>query len=59
MLEALDAIDWSQVMSCYGNSEKIPEAIRGLLSDDEEAREAAFQILWSELQHQGSADNRA
>jgi hypothetical protein len=54
MLEALDTINWSQVESCYGWSEEIPEAIRGLLSEDATVRDTALGTLWLSLIHQGT-----
>lgn len=54
MLEALDTIDWSQVGSCYGRSEEIPAAIRGLVSDDATVRDTALGTLWMSLEHQST-----
>lgn len=34
MLEALDTIDWSRFITCYGHSGEIPVALRNLTSDD-------------------------
>lgn len=54
MLDTLKTIDWSQIGSCYGRSNKIPKAIRGLTSKDATARERALGTLWNNLTHQGS-----
>ncbi len=54
MLELLDTIDWSQTSSCYGSAEKIPSAIRGLISDKTKTRHEALSTLHMELEHQGS-----
>lgn len=54
MLEALNAIDWSHVSGCYGWSEEIPSAIRGLVSEDPTERGTALGTLWMSLEHQGS-----
>lgn len=54
MLETLDSIHWSQVESCYGESDKIPGAIRGLLSKKATVRGQAMKTLEMNLEHQGS-----
>jgi hypothetical protein len=54
MLEALDTIDWSRFITCYGHSEEIPVALRNLTSDDATIRSEAFGTLHMELTHQGT-----
>lgn len=53
MLETLDTINWSHVTSCYGTSEEIPAALRGLISEDAGVRGNALGTLWMSLEHQG------
>ena len=51
MFETLHTIDWSHVESCYGTSEEIPAAIRGLVSAEASVRDflllvAACKPFW-------------
>jgi hypothetical protein len=54
MFETLHTIDWPHVESCYGTSEEIPAAIRGLVSAEASVRDKARGTLWMSLEHQGS-----
>jgi hypothetical protein len=54
MFDRLDIIDWSRLETAYGTAEAIPAALRDLAFLDEEIRAAAWQTLWSELEHQGT-----
>ncbi len=45
MLDGLDQVDWKDLSSIYGESEKIPEEIRKLLSPDPEVRQLARESL--------------
>src|SRR5258708_13960539 len=54
MFETLNTIDWPHVESCYGTSEEIPAAIRGLVSAEASVRDRARETLWMSLEHQGS-----
>lgn len=53
MLDGLDAIDWSALKDAYGPATPVPEAIRGLLDDDEDVRDESRQHLWMGLCYQG------
>ncbi len=54
MFDRLDTIDWSRLETAYETAEAIPAALRDLTSPNEEVRAAAWQTLWSELEHQGT-----
>src|SRR5260221_11060504 len=54
MFETLNTIDWPHVESCYGTSEEIAAAIRGLVSAEASVRGRARETLWMSLEHQGS-----
>jgi hypothetical protein len=54
MFDTLDTIDWPSLETAYGTAAAIPAALRNLASPDEEVRTAAWETLWSELEHQGT-----
>jgi hypothetical protein len=51
MFDTLDTIDWPKLKTAYGTGTAIPSALRNLASSDEEVYIAAWQTLWSELEH--------
>ncbi len=53
-MDKLDTIDWSTLETAFGDAEAFPGALRDLASPDAEVRAAAWQTLWSELEHQGT-----
>lgn len=54
MFDTLDTIDWPRLETAYGTAAAIPGALRNLASPDGEVRGAAWETLWSELEHQGT-----
>ncbi len=54
MFDTLDRIDWPKLKTAYGTAAAIPGALRDLASPDGEVRTAAWETLWSELEHQGT-----
>lgn len=54
MFDTLDTLDWASLKTAYGTAAAIPAALRHLASPDEEVYIAAWQTLWSELEHQGT-----
>lgn len=55
MLEKLDTIPWKKLGTAYGNASEAPQAIRDLLSVDEDVwLEAVCGFLFSYAVHQGT-----
>jgi hypothetical protein len=54
MFDTVDTIEWPSLETAYGTAAAIPGALRDLASLDGEVRAAAWEILWSELEHQGT-----
>lgn len=54
MLEGLDAIPWSTMHHALGQADDIPVLLRMTLSDTEETRDEAFEILHQTVWHQGT-----
>ncbi len=54
MLDGLDDIQWAKLTHAYGSAADVPDLIRQLLSDDEEALEETFEALFSNIWHQGT-----
>ncbi len=54
MLEGLDRVNWSQLSHAYGPADDVPALIRALASGDADARDHAFQGLFSTIWHQGT-----
>jgi hypothetical protein len=54
MLDALDSIDWSSITHAYGPATDVPEAIRSLVSVNEEQRTEALTVLHQTIWHQGT-----
>ncbi len=54
MFDTLHTIDWPSLKTAYGTAAAIPAALRDLASPDGEVRAAAWQTLWSEIEHQGT-----
>jgi hypothetical protein len=54
MFDTLGTIDWPRLETAYGTAEEIPGALRNLASPYEEVCAAARQMLWSELEQQGT-----
>jgi hypothetical protein len=54
MLEGLDAIDWARLGHASGEATDVPDMLRGLLSDDRDERENAFDGLFWTIHHQGT-----
>jgi hypothetical protein len=45
MLEELDLIDWESLQTAHGNASHVPQALRGLMSQDTAVQEAAYWKL--------------
>jgi HEAT repeat protein len=56
MLERLDEVPSGEVNAAYGPAEWVPEAIRGLLDPDPDARDAALDWIYEGTYHQQTAD---
>ncbi len=54
MLEGLDEIDWKNVKSGFGTSERIPEFIRDIASDDADTRFKALSDLGIHIDQEGT-----
>src|SRR6266487_2028486 len=54
MFDELEMIDWPSLETAYGTAVAIPGALRDLASPNGEVRTAAWETLWSELEHQGT-----
>lgn len=54
MLENLDKIDWRNLNHAYGEASDVPELIRALAANDEEARRGAIYELYGNIWHQGT-----
>ncbi|KAB1986331.1 hypothetical protein [Streptomyces triticiradicis] len=50
----LDDVRWSDLAHAYGPAEDVPELIRALYEDDEEAADEAVYELYGNIHHQGS-----
>ncbi|SDM44308.1 HEAT repeat domain-containing protein [Allokutzneria albata] len=53
MFPGLDKIDWLSLQHAYGPAEDVPEILRGLVSDDPEARRLAYEDFADVLHHGG------
>ncbi|MER5893843.1 hypothetical protein [Streptomyces sp. NPDC001876] len=54
LLAGLDDLDWAGLNHAYGSAEDVPRQLRQVCGADEEAREAAWNQLFSNIFHQGS-----
>ena len=45
MLENISQVDWNRIKQASGNASHVPEAVKGLVSDDHSIREAAYWKL--------------
>ncbi|CAL9324409.1 HEAT repeat domain-containing protein [Streptomyces sp. SudanB182_2057] len=54
LLAGLDDVDWAALSHAYGSAEDVPGRIRALCGADDQARQEAFQSLFSSIFHQGS-----
>ncbi|WP_328669524.1 hypothetical protein [Streptomyces sp. NBC_00328] len=50
----LDDVRWSDLTHAYGSAEDVPELIRALYEDDEEAADEAVYELYGNIHHQGT-----
>ncbi|WRZ92461.1 hypothetical protein OHB54_27415 [Streptomyces sp. NBC_01007] len=50
----LDDVRWSDLAHAYGPAEDVPELIRALYEDDEEAADEAVYELYGNIHHQGT-----
>ncbi|MEU6276315.1 hypothetical protein ABZ871_28475 [Streptomyces populi] len=50
----LDDVRWSDLTHAYGPAEDVPELIRALYEDDEEAADEAVHELYGNIHHQGT-----
>jgi hypothetical protein len=53
-LAALNDVPWAQLQDAYGSAADVPNQIRALVEEDAEARNAAFESLFSSIWHQGT-----
>jgi hypothetical protein len=50
----LEDTDWAALTHAYGRATDTPDHLRALLADDDNARAAAMEHLWSAIIHQGT-----
>ncbi|MEU8524532.1 hypothetical protein AB0C77_02855, partial [Streptomyces sp. NPDC048629] len=53
MLAGIDEVDWASLGHAYGPADDVPALLRGLASDDPDARETALDGLYGAVHHQG------
>lgn len=53
-LDGLDAHPWAATTHAYGSAEDIPDVLRALVGDDEEAADEAVSELYGSVLHQGT-----
>ncbi len=54
MLHGIDTINWSELTHAYGSATDIPALLRASLSENPDHREFAFELLHSDICHQGT-----
>ncbi|MFJ2746228.1 HEAT repeat domain-containing protein [Streptomyces sp. NPDC087440] len=54
LLAGLDAIDWERLHHAYGSAHDVPDRLRLVCGDDEDARKNAWLDLFNTIFHQGS-----
>jgi HEAT repeat protein len=54
ILYGLDGVDWSALSHAFGPADNVPELLRGLISEDPDARWAAYDELTNTVWHQGT-----
>lgn len=54
LLAGIDQIDWHSVHHAYGPADDVSNLLRLLLSDDEQARDDAWEELYGNVWHQGT-----
>lgn len=59
MLEGLDTIDWRRFRHSYGIATDVPDLIRGLLTEDDDQREQAYEEFVNTINHQGDVYSAA
>lgn len=53
MFDDIDKISWAKLKQAHGNSEHVPSAIKGLVSNDEKEQEASYWKLDNHVVLQG------
>jgi hypothetical protein len=53
-LAGLNDVPWAQLQDAYGSAADVPNQIRALVAHDANARNAAFEALFSNVWHQGT-----
>ncbi len=53
-LRGLNDVPWARLQHAYGSAVDVPNQIRALVADDADARNAAFEGLFSNVWHQGT-----
>src|SRR5262245_39438672 len=53
MWDNLLRVDWGRLRHAYGWAREVPDMLRGMIADDEEVREQAWDDFWSAINHQG------
>ncbi len=54
MLDGLDEVDWDALTHAYGAATDVPDLIRALSSNDVDERCEAFEVLFTNIWHQGT-----
>lgn len=50
----LNKVDWENIETAMGGGKKLPVAINGLLTEDEDVVATCLNDIWFEIEHQGS-----
>ena len=53
-LTGLNDVPWAQLQDAYGSAGDVPNQILALIAEDADARNAAFEALFSKIWHQGT-----
>jgi hypothetical protein len=53
-LRELDQVDWAALEHAHGRATDVPVLLRSTMSDDEDVREDAFELLSESIWHQGT-----
>jgi hypothetical protein len=54
VLRGLDAVDWGSLAHAFGPASGVPDLLRGLVSDDADARSSAYEEFSNTVWHQGT-----
>jgi len=52
--QELEKVDWENIETAMAGGKKLPQALTGLLTEDESVVEMCLDTIWYEIEHQGS-----